>query len=115
VASARKELEQHIEAEFAKLTENLRQRIGDYLLRAATTRPDITETTQFALSLIPEDFRPSLMLRARRFIEQRAKPNDRVFGPWAELKALPDGEVTLKTAGGLDRVQRRTGDGPGPF
>jgi len=50
-AKERQELEKHIDAEFAKLTENFRQRIGDYLVRAATTEPDITETTQFALSL----------------------------------------------------------------
>src|SRR2546425_1225176 len=90
LSKARQELEQHIDAEFAKLTENLRQRIGDYLVRAATTQPDITETAQFALSLIPEDFRPSLMLRTRRFLEQRARRDDRVLRPWAELMALPE-------------------------
>jgi hypothetical protein len=114
-AKARHELEQHIEAEFAKLTENFRQRIGDYLVRAVTTRPDITETTQFALSLIPEDFRPSLMLRTRRFIEERAKTNDRLFGPWARLMALPDEEFTGKTAAAIDELKNRSGDCAGCF
>src|SRR5439155_21070769 len=83
LAKARQELEQHIDSEFAKLTENFRQRIGDYLVRAATTNPDLTETAQFYLSLTPDDFRPGLMLRTRRLLEQRAKPGDRLFGPWA--------------------------------
>lgn len=95
-AKARAELEKHVDDEFAKLTENFRQRIGDYLVRAVTTRPDITETTQFGLSLVPEDFRPTLMLRTRRLVEQRAVPEDRVFGPWALLLALSEEEFVAK-------------------
>jgi hypothetical protein len=90
LAKARQELEQHIDAEFAKLTENFRQRIGDYLVRAATSQPDITETTQFYLSLVPEDFRPALMLRTRRLIQQRAQRDDRIFGLWADLMEVPE-------------------------
>ncbi len=96
LANARKELEKQIDDQFEKLTENFRQRIGDYLLRAATTDPDITETAQFALSLTPEDFRPSLMLRTRRWLKQRAVPGDRVFGLWAELMDLPDEDFAAK-------------------
>jgi hypothetical protein len=92
LAKARQELDQHIDAEFAKLTENFRQRVGDYLVRAATTEPDITETTQFALSLTPEDFRPTLVQRTRRYLQNRAVPGDKLFSPWAELMALPDGD-----------------------
>ncbi len=87
---ARLELETHIDAEYAKLTEVFRQRIGDYLVRAATTQPDFTETTQFFLSLTPDDFRPSMMMRTRRFLDQRVRVEDRVFGPWAVLFALPE-------------------------
>ena len=95
-AKAKQELEQHIDAEFAKLTEIFRQRIGDYLVRAATTKPDITETTQFGLSLTPDDFRPGLMARTRRLLEQRANPADRIFGPWAQLMALPEEDFAVK-------------------
>jgi hypothetical protein len=111
LAKARQELEDHIDAEFGKLTENFRQRIGDYLVRAATTEPDITETAQFALSLVPEDFRPSLMLRTRRFLEQRARRDDRVFGPWAELMALPEAEFSMRAAAVVADAKRRNGDG----
>src|SRR5262249_40870259 len=90
LAEARKNLDDHIDAEFVRLTEILRQRIGDYLVRAATTQPDLSETAQYGLSLTPEDFRPSLMRRTRRFVEARALPGDRVFGPWVVLMKLPD-------------------------
>ncbi|MCC7375643.1 MAG: DUF1553 domain-containing protein [Verrucomicrobiales bacterium] len=93
LAKARRELEDHIDAEFKKLTEIMRWRIGDYLVRAVTTAPDLTETTQFALSLTPEDFRPSLMRRTRRFLETRVTPEDPVFGPWSALFALPEAEL----------------------
>ena len=104
LAKARQELQQHIDAEFAKLTENFRQRIGDYFVRAVTTKPDITETTQFALSLTPEDFRPGLMLRTRRLLEERAKPEDRVFGLWAELMALPEEGFAARAADGVGQA-----------
>lgn len=110
LAKARKELEQHIDAEFAHLTENFRQRFGDYLYRAGTTEPDITETSQFALSLVPDDFRPALMLRMRHWLQERAMPDNRVFGPWAQLMALPeDGFATLAA----DQLAQETRTGPG--
>jgi hypothetical protein len=87
---ARKELEAQIDTEFAKLTETFRQRIGDYLVRAGTTEPDITETSQFALSLTPDDFRPTLLQRTRHWLAQHAVPGDRLFGLWAEFMALPE-------------------------
>jgi hypothetical protein len=103
LAKARKELEDHLDRCFNELTENLRQRIGDYLVRAVTTKPDLTETTQFGLSLTPEDFRPTIMLRTRRFVELRAKPDDFIFGPWAMLMALSDDSFPLIA----DDVRRR--------
>jgi hypothetical protein len=96
LAKARQELEQHVDAEFTRLTETFRQRIGDYLVRAVTTKPDLWETTQFGLSLTPDDFRPTLMLRTRRLLERRAAFEDHLFGPWAELMAIPDEEFPVK-------------------
>ena len=88
---ARAELEQHIDAEYAKQTELFHRRLDAYFVRAATTTPDLWETAQFGLSLIPEDFRPALVRRTRQLIAARARPDDRVFGPWAKLMALTDG------------------------
>jgi hypothetical protein len=96
LTKARQELDQHVDAEFTKLTENFRQRIGDYLVRAVTTKPDLWETTQFGLSLTPDDFRPTLMLRTRRLIERRATAGDHVFGPWAALMEIPEEEFAAK-------------------
>jgi hypothetical protein len=110
LAKARKELDQHIDGEFAHLTDNFRQRFGDYLYRAGTTEPDITETSQFALSLVPEDFRPTLMQRMRRWLQRRATPDDRVFGPWAVLMALPEEGFLTNAA---DKLARETRSGPG--
>lgn len=114
-AKARAELEKHVDDEFAKLTENLRQRIGDYLVRAATTQPDLTETTQFGLSLVPEDFRPTLMQRTRRLIEKRAAPEDRIFGPWATLMALPEASFAAQAPTVTADLGKRTGSGAPTF
>ena len=111
LAKARKELEDLIDAEFTRLTENFRQRIGDYLLRAAMTQPDITETTQFALSLTPDDFRPGLVQRTRRFLEKRVQKDDRIFGPWATLMALPD-ETFITNLSQLTRLTHLTNFNP---
>jgi hypothetical protein len=95
---ARKELEDHVDAEFVRLSGILRGRIGEYLVRAVTTPPDLTETAQFGLSLTPEDFRPTLMLRTRRFVARRAVETDHVFGPWARLMALPEAVFPIAAA-----------------
>ncbi|MCW5560009.1 MAG: DUF1549 domain-containing protein, partial [Verrucomicrobiae bacterium] len=98
LAAARKELEDHVDQEFVRLTEVFRQRLGDYLVRAATTEPDLTETTQFGLSLTPDDFRPALMLRTRRLISARARIEDPVFGPWARLMSIPEDALASAAA-----------------
>ncbi|MFM7103727.1 MAG: DUF1549 and DUF1553 domain-containing protein, partial [Verrucomicrobiota bacterium] len=110
LAKARKELEDHVDAEFAKLTEVMRQRLGDYLVRAATTAPDLAETTQFFLSLTPDDYRPQLMLRTRRFLQQRVRPEDRLFGPWA---VLVPGDTDTPRLAELERPPAAAGGGRG--
>ncbi len=113
LAKALGELEGHIDAEFTRLTADFRRRIGDYLVRAVTTEPDLTETAQFGLSLIPEDFRPTLMLRTRRHLAARIHPADRVYGPWAAWRAQaagnpapepPDGGWNPLVVGALRRA-----------
>ena len=104
--AARKELETHVEGEFVRLTGILRGRIGDYLMRAVTTAPDLTETAQFGLSLTPDDFRPALMQRTRRYLARRATPGDRVFGPWSRLMSVPDADYPVEP----DRLLRHLGD-----
>lgn len=76
--------------QFDLLSDTARLRAGDYLNKVATTKPDPLETAIFFLSLAPEDLRPPITARWRRYLEQRANSQDPVFGPWAELLELPD-------------------------
>jgi len=107
MGKARDELEQHIDAEFVKQTELFHRRFDAYLVRAATTPPDLWETAQFGLSLIPEDFRPALMRRTRQLLAQRVRPEDRIFGPWARLMALSEADFSS----GAEGVLRASGAG----
>ncbi len=88
-SGALKKLQDHIDSQYAILAEASRRRVGDYLVRVATTQPDLSETASFFLSLTPQDLRPALVLHWRRYLEEHAK-GDRIFGLWADLMALPD-------------------------
>lgn len=107
LAKARNKLEDHMDAEFVRLTADFRRRLGDYLVEAGTTRPGLWETTQFALSLTPENLRPALLQKTRRFLARRAKPEDRVFGPWAVLMAKEEAELAGGAAALLAAEDRR--------
>jgi len=86
----RAELLKFRDQQFDLLSDTARMRAGDYLVRVATTKPDPLETAIFFLSLAPEDLRPPITARWRRFLEQRANPTDPVFGLWHDLLELPD-------------------------
>ena len=64
--------------------------------------PDPLETAIFFLSLAPDDLRPQIVARWRRYLKQRAQPNDPVFGPWHDLMALRGGRLR----GGSERRRR---------
>ena len=76
------------------ITSTARQRTGRYLVRIATTAPDINETSIFFLSLLPEQLRPQIVHRWRQRIEQLAVSGHAVFGPWHDLV-----KVTLAVPG----------------
>ena len=93
-AAKRDEIRTFRDKQFELLSETARQRVGDYLERVATTRPDPLETAIFFLSLAPEDLRPPITARWRKYLDQHATPTDPVFGPWAELMdAMPLAEA----------------------
>ncbi len=94
----REEVRKMLEEQYALLTETARQRVGDYLVRVATTKPDPLETAIFFFSLAPEDLRPPIVARWRRHLQQRATPDDPVFGLWHELMELP-ADAAPATAG----------------
>ncbi len=71
--------------QFKALTEVSRQRIGDYLVHVATTKPDPLETAIFFLSLSPDQLRPPTIARWRRYLDQPGMDQNPVFGPWHQL------------------------------
>lgn len=70
-----------------------RDRTPDYLVQVATTEPDISETSIFFLSLLPDQLRPQITYRWRQLIARRAHPQDPIFGPWADLMEKPELQV----------------------
>ena len=80
-----KEITDKQRAHYDATLKTARERTPDYLAQVATTEPDITETTVFFLSLIPDQLRPQITNRWRRLIARRAFPDDPVFGPWYDL------------------------------
>ncbi|MBI4662725.1 MAG: DUF1553 domain-containing protein [Verrucomicrobia bacterium] len=102
-AAKRKELQDHVDAQFQELTEAARQRVGDYLLKIATEKPDPLENTVFFLSLSPDDLRPQFISRWRRYLERNARPTHPVFGPWHDLMTLRDDEYGTKMEAVLNR------------
>ncbi|MFO0878748.1 MAG: PSD1 and planctomycete cytochrome C domain-containing protein [Gemmataceae bacterium] len=93
ISSKRKEIQEFLSRQHRLLLEQSRQRIPDYLVRVATTRPDPLETAIFFLSLAPEDLRPQTVNTWRRLIERRAQPLDPVFRPWYEVMRLPEDRI----------------------
>ncbi len=69
----RRELTQFREGQYKLLSESARQRTPDYLVKAATTPPDPLETAIFFLSLAPEDLRPQILARWRRYLKDRSR------------------------------------------
>jgi hypothetical protein len=97
-AEKRRELREFVDSQYKLLSEAARQRTPDYLVRAATTPPDPLETAIFFLSLAPEDLRPQIVARWRRYLNQRATPDDPVFGPWRDLMALGEPDLAAEAS-----------------
>jgi mono/diheme cytochrome c family protein len=113
-AAKRAELRQFLDNQYAALSETARQRVGDYLARAALTEPDPLETAIFFMSLAPEDLRPQILARWRRYLKQRATPDDPVFGPWHDLMRLSDADFTAEASAVLAHWSTRpAGTTPG--
>ncbi len=67
------------------ITTTARQRTTRYLLRVATTKPDLNETAIFFLSLLPKQLRPQIVHKWRRYLATHAREGHPVFGPWHDL------------------------------
>jgi hypothetical protein len=108
----RQKLQQMVDSQYALLTETARQRVGDYLVRVATSEPDLAETAIYFLSLAPTDLRPPLVHRWRRFLEQPSCSDDPVFGPWPELMKLGDATYAVDAAAVIDRWKKKPAFNP---
>ncbi len=98
MAPHREKMKTLVDGQFATLTETARQRVGDYLLRVATTEPDLAETAIYFLSLAPGDLRPPIVNRWRKYLEHPSRKSDPVFGIWQELMKLPDADYSVHAA-----------------
>lgn len=107
-AAKRTELRTFLDGQYAMLSEQARIRVGDYLARAALSEPDPLETAIFFLSLAPEDLRPQIVARWRRFLYERVTPDDPVFGPWHDLMKLPEAGFSAKASALLARWSSRS-------
>jgi len=113
-AAKRAELRHFLDSQYAALSETARQRIGDYLARAALSEPDPLETAIFFLSLAPEDLRPQIVARWRRYLKQRATHDDPVFSPWHDMMKLADADFPAEASAVLAHSSTRpAGTTPG--
>jgi Protein of unknown function (DUF1553)/Protein of unknown function (DUF1549)/Planctomycete cytochrome C len=99
----REKMQKMLDSQYALLSETARQRVGDYLLRVATTEPDHAETAIYFLSLAPTDLRPPMVNQWRKHLEHPARASDPVFGPWRELMALSEATFAVDAAAVLGR------------
>ncbi len=100
----RRELQKFIDTQYAMLLETARQRVADYLVHAATTKPDPLETAIFFLSLAPTDLRPQIVARWRLLLARRVQADDPVFGPWHDIVQAGGGTWHRRPVG-TDRGQ----------
>jgi hypothetical protein len=74
-----------------ELMTNARKRVAEYLVAAHALR-DQPSTEEFMLIADGADLNPTMTVRWQKYLDQRAKKSDPVFGPWHELAKLPDQE-----------------------
>ena len=114
LADKRTEVRQFLDKQHELLGAAARQRTADYLVAAGTMAPDPLETAIFFRSFLPEDLRPQIVARWRRYLKQRARPNDPVFGPWYDLMALPEADFAAGCGAVVARwLGRSRGTQPG--
>ena len=102
-----REVQDMLDKQYVLLSEQMRSRVADYLVHAATTKPDPLETAVYFLSLAPEDLRPPIVARWRHFLADRVKPDDPIFGPWHDLFAVASERLPVEASLILDRWKAR--------
>ncbi|MBM3971006.1 MAG: DUF1553 domain-containing protein [Planctomycetes bacterium] len=102
-ATKLKEVYDQQQTHYDSTLKTARERTPDYLVQVATTEPDVSETTIFFLSLIPDQLRPQITKRWRQLIARRAFADDPLFGPWHDLMREPVLKPEEWKARGIDQ------------
>jgi Protein of unknown function (DUF1553)/Protein of unknown function (DUF1549)/Planctomycete cytochrome C len=85
-----------------------RRQSADYLARvAAGTQNTLLAKLPF-LSLDPKDLRPRMIQRWQRYLDDHAKADHPVLGPWSELVKLPNENFPERAAPILAKFQEKT-------
>jgi hypothetical protein len=80
-----------VRAKHEELTTNARKRVGEYMMAAHALR-DQPSTEEFMLLADGTDLNPTMTVRWQKYLDQRAKRPDPVFGPWHALADIADKE-----------------------
>jgi cytochrome c553 len=108
LAALRGEAEKFAAEKHAEFLDETRHQSADYLARVAAG----TQSTLLAklpyLSLDPKDLRPRMIQRWQRYLDEQAKADHPVLGPWSELVKLPNEHFPERAAPILARWQAAT-------
>jgi cytochrome c553 len=86
----RAEVDQFAAEKHGEFLEQTRKQSADYLAKvAAGTQNTLLAKLPF-LSLDPKDLRPRMIQRWQRYLDDHAKADHPVLGPWSELVKLPN-------------------------
>ncbi len=95
--SRERKLLDFVRAKYEELTTNARKRVAEYMLAAHALR-DQPSTEEFMLLADGADLNPTMTIRWQKYLEQRAKKHDPVFGPWHALGRLAEADFATGAA-----------------
>ena len=99
-----------LDQQHVSLMTTARSRTDRYLLKVATSDPDISETSIFFLSLLPKQLRPQILHRWRKHVADHSRSGDPVFGPWHDLvKQRTPGTLRVDTSKALQAKWKQQG------
>jgi len=89
LADRERKLMDFVRAKHEELTAGARKRVAEYLVAAHALR-DQPSTEDFMLIADGNDLNPTMTVRWQKYLDNRARRPDRVFGPWHALARIPD-------------------------
>ena len=108
LATLRGAAEKFAAEKHAEFLDQTRRQSADYLARvAAGTQNTLLAKLPF-LSLDPKDLRPRMIQRWQRYLDEHAKADHPVLGPWSELVKLANESFPERAAPILARWQEAT-------